>query len=142
MAITYTNVIYDNVIDALNTLISDEFSVPVRYDEHTGNQSFLITPTSDSLIDHTTVTQVREYSLEIAYQLKSGGRYTRNNFKRVSEVSERLKRLIHNNTANGSGATYKWQDGNVSEVEYARDEGDPSVLGSLTTFNCVVQESY
>ena len=48
MAITYTNVIYDNVIDSLNTLISDEFSIPVRYDDHTGNQSFLITPATSS----------------------------------------------------------------------------------------------
>ena len=142
MAITSTNVIYDNVVDALNTLISDEFSIPVRYDEHTGNQSFLITPSSDTLIEHTTNTQAREYTLEINYQLKSGGKYTRNNFKRVAIITERLKRLIQNNTANGSGTTYKWQDGNATSIEYERDEDDPSILSSLLTFNCVVQESY
>ena len=142
MEITSTNVIYDNVVDALNTLISDEFSIPVRYDEHTGNQSFLITPSSDTLIEHTTNTQVREYTLEINYQLKSGGKYTMNNFKRVAIITERLKRLIQNNTVNGSGTTYKWQDGNATSIEYERDEDDPSILSSLLTFNCVVQESY
>ena len=142
MAITSTNVIYDNVVDALNTLISNEFAIPVRYDEHTGNQSFLITPSSDDLIEHTTNTQAREYTLEINYQLKGGGKYTRNNFKRVAAITERLKRLIQNNTVNGSGTTYKWQDGNATSIEYERDEDDPSILSSLLTFNCVVQESY
>ena len=137
-----TNVIYDNVIDALNTLIVDEFAIPVKYDAHTGNQSFLITPSADSLVSHTTKTQVRNYDVDIGYELKSGGNYTRNSLKKVSAVSERLKRLLQNNTAHTSGSTYYWHDGKVTDIEYERDEDDPTILRSLSTFNCTVQESY
>ena len=73
MAITFTNISYDNVIDSLNTIISDEFAIPVKYDEHKGNQSFLITPEDDSLDHQTPGMQVREHTVGISYQLKTGG---------------------------------------------------------------------
>ncbi len=99
MAITYENVVFDRVIESLNTLLADEFSIPIRYDEHKGNQSFLITPGEDELIEHHSTGQSRTYSVAIQYQLVSGGEYTKNNVKQVSEIAERVKRLIHNNTA-------------------------------------------
>jgi len=44
MAISYENVIYDRVIESLSSIIANEFSIPINYDAHEGNQSFLITP--------------------------------------------------------------------------------------------------
>ena len=49
MAITYENVFYDRVITSFHNLIAEEFKIQIYYDEHKGNQSFLITPISDEL---------------------------------------------------------------------------------------------
>ena len=65
--ITYENVVFDRIIESLNTLLADEFSIPVRYDEHKGNQSFLITPGEDELIEQTVGMQVRSYNINISY---------------------------------------------------------------------------
>ena len=61
MAITFENVHYDRVIDSLNTLLSNEFSIPVRYDEYTLPQSFLLLPQSDDLAEVLSFCQTREY---------------------------------------------------------------------------------
>ena len=140
MAITYTNIIHDNVIDSLNTLLSDEFSIPVRYDDHSSNQSFLLTPTEDSLVEIINEGQSRNYSVLISYQLKTGGNYTINNFKQVSSIAERIKRLILNNSAYSPSSSYKWHNGSISSIEYERDEDDRTILRALITFNCIVLE--
>ena len=49
MPITFTNTIYDDVIDSLATIINDEFAISIHYDEHRGNSSFLLIPESDTL---------------------------------------------------------------------------------------------
>ena len=140
MAITYTNVINDNVIDSLNTLLSNEFSIPVYYNENKGNQSFLLTPTDDTLIEIINEGQSRDYSVLISYQLKTGGNYNVNNFKQVSNIAERVKRLIMNNSAYSPSSTYKWHNGNIGSIEYERDEDDATILMALITFNCIVLE--
>ena len=140
MAITYTNVINDNVIDSLNTLLSNEFSIPVYYNENKGNQSFLLTPTDDTLIEIINEGQSRDYSVLISYQLKTGGNYNVNNFKQVSNIAERVKRLIMNNSVYSPSSTYKWHNGNISSIEYERDEDDATILMALITFNCIVLE--
>ena len=141
MAITYENVIYDRVIDSLHSLIADEFSVAIYYDEHKGNQSFLITPGVDNLVNLNSRGQARDYTVGINYQIQSGGNYTKNSVKQITEVSERLKRLIFNNSAYNSGSTYVWHDARVVSIEYDRSEDDSSLLNSLITFNCTVTES-
>ena len=137
MAITYENVVFDRVIESLNTLLADEFSIPIRYDEHKGNQSFLITPGEDELIEHHSTGQSRTYSVAIQYQLVSGGEYTKNNVKQVSEIAERVKRLIHNNTAYSPSSTYKWHDGRIETITYSRGDG---ILSADMEFTCTVTE--
>jgi hypothetical protein len=51
MAVTYENVIYDRVINNLHSIMADEFSIPIYFDAHEGNQSFLITPVSDEIAE-------------------------------------------------------------------------------------------
>ena len=41
MAITYSNTIYDDIIETLATLINNEFGIAVYYDEHKPPQSFM-----------------------------------------------------------------------------------------------------
>ena len=134
MAITFTNTIYDDVMESLSTLINDEFSIPVYYDEHKPPQSFLLTPQSDNLITHLSSGMERAYEIEINYQLKSGGQYTKNNMKQVSNIMERLKRLIFNNISYSSGV--KWFDAGIISIEYERDEDDESLLRGIGIFNC------
>ena len=109
MPTTFVNIIFDEILEKLATIINGEFSIPVYYDEHKGNQSFLLTPESDTLISNLSNGIQREYEININYQLKIGGQYTKNNFKQVSSIMERLKRLINNNLSYNSGATWLTQ---------------------------------
>ena len=49
MAITFENVIFDRVLDNINDIIANEFGIQIFYDEHQGNQSFLLQPVSDEI---------------------------------------------------------------------------------------------
>ena len=138
MAITYTNVIQDNIIDSLNTLLSNEFAIPVYYDEHKGNQSFLLTPSEDSVISFTNQSQTRSYSFDISYELTSGGAYNKNRLKQVTEIAERLKRLIHNNISNSPSSVDKWMDARAETITYERDENKQS---AILEFICTSVES-
>ena len=97
MAISYENVIYDRVIESLSSIIANEFSIPINYDAHEGNQSFLITPVSDELEELLTSGQTRNVEISISYELQSSGNYTKNSISQVSNLAERLKRLLYNN---------------------------------------------
>jgi|TARA_Y100000034_G_scaffold7258_1_gene8046 nucleoside-diphosphate-sugar epimerase len=140
MAVTYENVLFDRVISGLHTLIADEFSIPILFDEHEGNQSFLITPVSDSLIDFAANSQTRDYAVEISYQVQSSGDYTKNVVKQITEMTERLKRLLYNNSAYSPSDSYKWHDGRVQSIEYSRNEDDNSIINSVTGFECTIGE--
>ena len=134
MPITFTNTIYDKIITTLSTVINNEFNIIINYDEHKGNQSFLITPESDTLVSNLSNGTQREYEINISYQVKQGGQYTKNNIKQVSNIMERLKRLINNNLSYDNGST--WFDANINSIEYERDEDDPTLLRGVPIFNC------
>lgn len=134
MPIEFTNILFTKIIEPLTTLINAEFSVPVHYDEHRGNSSFLITPQSDDLVTQLSYGTQREYSIEINYQVKFGGNYNKNSIKQVSGVMERLKRLINNNPTSSNGSDFF--DANISSIEYEKDEEDESLLRGIAIFNC------
>ncbi len=137
MAITYENVVFDRVIESLNTLLGNEFSIPIRYDEHKGNQSFLITLGEDELVDYNSDGQTRIYSIDISYEVVSGGEYNKNHIKQVSETAERVKRLIQDNTAYSPSDVYKWHDGRIEGITYSM--GD-DMLHAALNFTCTVTE--
>ena len=138
MAITYENVVFDRIIESLNTLLADEFSIQIRYDEHKGNHSFLITPGEDELIEYNSDGQTRTYSIAISYEVISGGEYTKNNVKQVSEIAERVKRLIMNNVSYSPSDVYKWHDGRIETITYARADG---ILSANMEFVCTSLET-
>ena len=138
MAITYENVVFDRIIESLNTLLADEFSIQIRYDEHKVNHSFLITPGEDELIELISKGQSRTYSILISYELTSGGEYTKNNVKQVSEIAERVKRLIMNNVSYSPSDVYKWHDGRIETITYARADG---ILSANMEFVCTSLET-
>ena len=134
MPITFTNIIYDKIIENLATIINDEFAISIHYDEHRSNQSFLLIPESDTLLEHLSSGISREYSITIEYQVKSGGSYNKNSFKQVSNIMERLKRLVFNNINYSSGVS--WFDGRITDIDYSRDEDDDTLLKGVATFMC------
>jgi hypothetical protein len=131
MAITYENVIFDRVIDNLHTIIADEFSISVLYDQFAerGNQSFLITPVSDEYEEEINIGQVRNYTVNVNYQIDFAGNYTKNSFKQVAMVAERMKRLIYNNRNYSVSGTRQFYNAVVENIEYVRDEDNSDLLG-------------
>ena len=140
MAVTYENVIYDRVINNLHSIMADEFSIPIYFDAHEGNQSFLITPVSDELEESLTSGQIRNCEVEISYQLTSSGNYTKNSVKQVSEIAERLKRLLYNNRNYAVSGTTKFFNGIVNGINYERDEDNEELLHSVLSFTCTTME--
>ena len=134
MAITFTNIIFDEIIENLAKLINDEFNIPVHYNEHKGVQSFLLTGVSDDFVTNLSTGVQREYGVEVNYQLKIGGQYTKNNIKQVSNVMERFKRLVFNNKILSNGS--EWFDSQVSSINYEQNEDDETLLNGIANFTC------
>ena len=100
----------------------------------------MITPVSDELEESLTSGQIRNCEVEISYQLTSSGNYTKNSVKQVSEIAERLKRLLYNNRNYAVSGTTKFYNGIVSGVTYERDEDDDGLLRSILSFTCTTME--
>ncbi len=140
MAISYENVIYDRVIESLSSIIANEFSIPINYDAHEGNQSFLITPVSDDLNELLTTAQVRDYTVNVSYQVDLSGNYTKLTLKQVSEIAERVKRLIYNNRNYTVSGVRQFNNAVVESIEYSRDEDNPDLVLAILSVNVSVME--
>ncbi len=122
MAVSFTNVIVDNVIESLHTLIADEFNTLIMYDKHEGNQSFLIQPVSDELVEILASGQTRDYTINISYRVEFSGNYTKTSVKQVSNIAERLKRLLYNNRNYSVSGTTKFYNAVVNNIEYVKED--------------------
>ncbi len=140
MAISYENVIYDRVIESLSSIIANEFSIPINYDAHEGNQSFLITPVSDDLNELLTTAQLRDYTVNVSYQVDLSGNYTKLTLKQVSEIAERVKRLIYNNRNYTVSGVRQFNNAVVDSIEYSRDEDNPDLVLAILSVNVSVME--
>ena len=129
----YENIAFDRIMDNLNQVLRTEFNIPVRYDKHYGNQSFLITLIEDSLSETFTIGQVREYVFNIEYKVLSSGRYHKNNIQQISNTVERVKRLIFNNT----NKLNSWHHGRIETTSI--DRVNNAMLSTLQ-FNCLYDE--
>ena len=134
MPISFINIIFDEILEKLSSIINNEFNIPVYYDEHKGNQSFLLIPNSDEIVTNISGGMQRQYNITIDYELKSGGSYTKNTIKQVSNIMERLKRLVYNEKIQSTGA--EWFDAQITSVEYERDEDDQTLIKGKAIFNC------
>ena len=122
MAVSFTNVIVDNVIESLHTLIADEFNTLIMYDKHEGNQSFLIQPVSDELVEILASGQTRDYTINISYRVEFSGNYTKTSVKQFSNIAERLKRLLYNNRNYSVSGTTKFYNAVVNNIEYVKED--------------------
>ncbi len=134
MPTSFTNIIYDKILQSLEAIINGEFSIPVYYDQHRGNHSFLITPVADELVGHLHDGIERRYTIEIEYQITVGGTYNKNDIKQISNNMERLKTVIFNNMSYSSGDA--WFDAGIDSIDYERDTEESDILKAIATFNC------
>jgi len=137
MAITFENVIFDRVIDNLNSIIANEFGIQIFYDEHQGNQSFLLQPVTDEVLDTLSHGQIREVTVNIQYELDLSNNITKNSFKQVMSITERLKRLLFNNNTHSVSGENQFRNGSVGSVEYEQEDDK---IRSITTFTCQTLE--
>ena len=133
MAITFNNVLYDRVIDSLHTIIANEFGIQIFYDEHQGNQSFLLQPIADELNEQINVGMVREYTILISYQVDFAGNYTKESFRQIALIAERMKRLIYNNRNYTVSGTRQFYNAVIDNTIYERDEDNPDLLRAEMT---------
>ena len=105
---SYANVVYENVIESLQDIINTEFKIPI-FDEHRGNQSFVIDPQEDTLIEYFASGESRSYDMDIVYTLMRGGGF-KSVKTQLTSTAEHLKRLIHNNTSYSPSGVYKYHD--------------------------------
>ena len=137
---SYANVVYENVIESLQDIINTEFKIPI-FDEHRGNQSFVIDPQDDTLIEYFASGQSRNYDINIIYTLLKGGGY-KSVKKQLTKMAEHFKRLLHNNSNYSPSGSYKYHDGRVESVDYEQDEENLDIWRANLSFNCTVTEVY
>lgn len=142
MAIEFENIYKDRVIDTIQKLLKQNLaSIPIVFDEHRGQESFLIVPESDTFIDYASNVHIREFTTSINYQLRKGGEYTKENqLNRLTMIAEVVKRLLFNNRNYESSNITFWYGGQVSSVEYTRDEEDETISNVIITFQCNTNE--
>ncbi len=142
MAIEFENIYKDRIINTIDKLLKQNLvSVPVLYDEHRGQESFLITPERDIFIEYSGNVHSRQYITSIDYRLKKGGDYSKeNHLNRLTMIAEIVKRILFNNANYESNNITNWYNGQVSDVEYTRDELDENISNVIITFTCNTNE--
>ena len=154
----YTNIFNTFIVEPLIEIITDEFKgIPAELSSHTGNQSFLINFKTDEMDDMRTHGQIRDYEVDIEYQYKKST-LDRKVMQHLSEIGERMKRLINNNrhffvkgtwvSETGTwGATttlwsanrdtYCWHSGRIESINYEQEDENRSVK---MVFQCLREE--
>ena len=100
--IDYNKVYNKQVLDNLTLIMRQEFvKYPIRFDnKFIGNSFFKLTPLQDELVDLRTKGAIREYTIQITYNEKHRGRYTkRSGLNNRVRVIERLKEILRRNAA-------------------------------------------
>ncbi len=72
--------------------------------------------------------------------VNKAGNYTKLTLKQVSEIAERMKRLIYNNRNYTVSGSRQFYNANVSSIEYARDEDNPDLVSASMEVNVSVME--
>lgn len=140
--VIFENIYKNRVLDNIQKLIKQTIpSVPLYYDEHRGQESFLLRPLSDTFIDYASNAHVRQYETLISFQIISGSDYTRDkDIKRLTDVAELVKRIFFNNRGLEALNLTEWYNAKVTDIIYERDEEDTEVERFVMTLECNVNE--
>jgi len=103
MAITFTNVFKDKILDTVRTFINTEFagtiSVYTGNFKNMGNQSIRLTPIGNALVENLTSGEIRDYIVEIAYYFKEKS-LKRDAWEHILRQISRIENLFNDNLNN------------------------------------------
>ena len=126
--IDYTNQIH-KALDKVASVITKEITgVPLSFDENRGNSSFWLQPVSDTSVQRFATSQLTEYSFLLTYQITTGGQYSENVFKQLSNIAERVK-AIFSGTESSTEDVYF--NGVCDSIEYERDEDETKARANI-----------
>ena len=136
--VTFTNNFKTTVLDNIQKLIKQTIpSIPLYYDKHRGQESFLLRPISDNFIDYASNAHVRAYTVQISFEVESGSDFTRDkDILRMTDVAELVKRIFFDNR----NLDDAWFNASVESVVYERDEEDTEKERFILTLECNVNE--
>ena len=140
--VEFNNIYKKKVLDNIQKLIKQTIpGVPLYYDEHRGQESFLITPVSDAFVDFASNAHIRQFTTEISFQIHSGSEFTRDrDIKRLTDIAELLKRIFFNNRDLELLNITEWYNAKVLDIVYQRSEEDTEVESFVLTLECNVNE--
>ena len=126
--IDYTNQIH-KALDKVASVITKEITgVPLSFDENRGNSSFWVQPVSDTSVQRFATSQLREYSFLLTYQITTGGQYSENVFKQLSNIAERVKAIF---SGTESSTEDEYFNGVCDSIEYERDEDETKARANI-----------
>jgi hypothetical protein len=136
--VVFTNNFKITVLDNIQKLIKQTIpSIPLYYDRHRGQESFLLRPVSDNFIEYASNAHVRIYTVDISFEIESGSDYTRDkDILRMTDIAELVKRIFFDNR----NLIDAWYNASVSSVVYERDEEDTEKERFILTLECNVNE--
>jgi hypothetical protein len=127
--IDYTNQIH-KALDKVASVITKEITgVPLSFDENRGNSSFWLQPVSDTSVQRFATSQLREYSFLLTYQITTGGQYSENVFKQLSNIAERVKAIF---SGPQSSTEDEYFNGVCDSIEYERDEDETKARANIS----------
>ena len=127
--IDYTNQIH-KALDKVASVITKEITgVPLSFDENRGNSSFWLQPLSDTSVQRFATSQLREYSFLLTYQITTGGQYSENVFKQLSNIAERVKAIF---SGTESSTEDEYFNGVCDSIEYERDEDETKARANIS----------
>ena len=103
MAISFTNVFKDKILDTVRSFLNTEFAgtIPVYTGgfKNMGSQSIRLTPIGNDLVDNLTNGEIREYIVEVAYFFKE--KYVkRDTWEHILRQISRMENLFNDNLNN------------------------------------------
>jgi len=140
--VTFENIYKERVLDNIQKLIKQTIpSVPLYYDEHKGQESFLIRPISDTFIDYASNAHIRQYITEISFEIHSGSEFTRHHdVQRLTDKAELVKRIFFDNRDLEALNVNQWFNAKVTDIVYERDTEDTERERFVMTLECNVNE--
>jgi len=140
--VEFTNIYKEKVLDNIQKLIKQTIpSIPLYYDEHRGQESFLLRPISDTFIDYASNAHIRTYTTEISFEILSGSDYTRDkDILRLTDIAELVKRIFFDNRDLEVLNLTEWYNAKVTDIIYERDEEDTEKERFILTLECNVNE--
>ena len=103
MAITFTNVFKDKILDTIRTFLNTEFagtiSVYTGNFKNMGNQSIRLTPVGNDLTQTLVPGEIRDYIVDVGYYFKEKA-LKRDVWEHILRMVSRIENLFDDNRSN------------------------------------------